>query len=95
MRLPSVLSRVSNLNGKIFEPVGPASSSGKRARELEGDFTRFDDVMNHDVARLFKENDAKQQDANTRSITLSGAVTIENICFGYNRLEKPLINDFL
>lgn len=63
--------------------IGMASTLPK----IKGDFARIDDVLNHEIDRRYLKDSAKPE------ATLRGEVRLEQVCFGYAKLEDPLIRD--
>jgi len=58
-------------------------------QETRTSMERIEDVMHYDIDEL---NPVDDEDVTDES--LSGAVKIEHLTFGYSRLEEPLIKDF-
>ncbi|WP_431191382.1 NHLP family bacteriocin export ABC transporter peptidase/permease/ATPase subunit [Funiculus sociatus] len=74
-------------------PVNNLVSFGSTLQEMEGNLIRLDDVLDNPVdpqveSRSHKDNETIQ------SSRLQGYVELENITFGYSRLEAPLIENF-
>ena len=74
-------------------PVNNLVSFGSILQEMEGNLIRLDDVLDNPVdpqveSRSHKDNETLQ------SSRLQGYVELENITFGYSRLEAPLIENF-
>jgi ATP-binding cassette subfamily C protein len=74
-------------------PVNNLVSFGSTLQEMEGNLIRLDDVLDNPVdpqveSRSHKDNEIIQ------SSCLQGYVELENITFGYSRLEAPLIENF-
>jgi NHLM bacteriocin system ABC transporter peptidase/ATP-binding protein len=59
-------------------------------QKLQTDVEKLDDVFNYPRSSVFSD----QENGKYRNARLSGNVVVQNITFGYNRLEKPLITDF-
>jgi ATP-binding cassette subfamily C protein len=74
-------------------PVNNLVSFGSTLQEMEGNLIRLDDVLDNPVdpqveSRSHKDNETVQ------SSRLQGYIKLENITFGYSRLEAPLIENF-
>jgi NHLM bacteriocin system ABC transporter peptidase/ATP-binding protein len=74
------------------DPVARVLGLGQRFQELHADVVRLDDVLRH------KEDpgvdSALPLDAPGAPHRLDGYLELNNITFGYSRLEKPLIDGF-
>jgi NHLM bacteriocin system ABC transporter peptidase/ATP-binding protein len=85
-------SLVASFNAPIQRMV----EVGGRVQEINADLTRLDDVMAYERDKPFR-NDVDHPlpiPAFTARTRLDGRVMLENISFGYSRLEPPLIEGF-
>ncbi|MBN2007795.1 NHLP family bacteriocin export ABC transporter peptidase/permease/ATPase subunit [candidate division KSB1 bacterium] len=73
-------------------PVAKMVKLGSVLQDAEGDMNRLDDVLRYKTDEQFKTEDTNEVDEEL--IKLSGVVELENVTFGYSRLEKPLIENF-
>jgi len=74
-------------------PFSTVLSLGAQVQELEGSVQRLDDVLNHEPDRqLSRSEDLPITD--DMPAKLNGHLVIENVSFGYNRFDKPLLQDF-
>lgn len=85
-----------SLMTSFMTPVNNLVSLGSELQELEGDMNRLDDVLKYPIDGDF---DADKEDldhklTNRLQEKLSGYVEINNLTFGYSRLEAPLIENF-
>ncbi|MDP7564186.1 MAG: NHLP family bacteriocin export ABC transporter peptidase/permease/ATPase subunit [Arenicellales bacterium] len=75
-------------------PVGALVSLGAEIQELEGDLRRLDDVLDAsldvEAPSGFEQEPEEAQDR--WPLTLKGAVTVDNVNFGYSPLEPPLFD---
>jgi NHLM bacteriocin system ABC transporter peptidase/ATP-binding protein len=72
-------------------PVNRVMALGQRLQEIQGDLNRLDDVLHYQSDLRF---DSVAQAFPNISGQLEGEVELENITFGYNRLQAPLIENF-
>jgi ATP-binding cassette, subfamily C, bacterial len=81
------------LMGSFLGPVNSLVNFGSTLQELEGDLTRLDDVLQNPI-----DPEADRKDTAYRidrdSFCLQGYVELDNITFGYSRLDGPLIENF-
>ncbi|MFA7577936.1 MAG: ATP-binding cassette domain-containing protein, partial [Candidatus Muiribacteriota bacterium] len=75
----------------FLEPVKNIMVSSAQYQELEGDMNRLDDVLNYKTDELAGQLEV---DYSINKAKLEGNLTLENINFGYNLLEPPLIENF-
>ncbi len=90
-------------------PIDDFVRLGDVIQRLSGDMKRLDDVTNYKIDHVFDNEethapahaagaDGAQASAGAAPPKhvrrLAGFVALENICFGYNRLDEPLIKDF-
>ncbi len=81
------------LMGSFLGPVNSLVSFSSTLQELEGDLNRLDDVLQNPI-----DPEADRKDTGYRidqdSFRLQGDVVIDNLTFGYSRLDGPLIENF-
>ncbi|MCM2577205.1 NHLP family bacteriocin export ABC transporter peptidase/permease/ATPase subunit [Streptomyces sp. MTZ3.1] len=70
-------------------PITRLNGVAGRIQDFAADVARLKDVESFPVDALYTR---REPDASTRR--LKGHVTLENITFGYNPLDKPLLTDF-
>jgi NHLM bacteriocin system ABC transporter peptidase/ATP-binding protein len=77
-------------------PIQRLVEVGGRVQEINADLARLDDVMAYERDHPFRNevDGAPTSPAPTSGARLDGRVTLENIAFGYNRLDPPLIEGF-
>ena len=88
------LGSIMTFQGFLSGFVSPAMtlvSAGQTIQEMRTDMERVEDVMQYPTDPAFTDTPL-EQDADYSK--LSGEVELKNICFGYSRLGKPLIEDF-
>jgi ATP-binding cassette subfamily C protein len=81
----------------FLRPVGTMVGLGKTMQELQGDMARLDDVLAHPPDKDPDDDvDITTGDGkpSRESLRLQGRVEIQNMSFGYNPNEPPLIEDF-
>lgn len=86
-----MLVAFQSLMGSFTQPVNSLMGMMNSFQEATGDLTRLDDVLNYPMERKF--TDAKTE-AEPTSGMLAGHLELRDICFGYSRLEPPLIENF-
>lgn len=88
-----MLVAYQSLMESFIKPLNTFVSFGGMIQELEADMNRLDDVLEYpqDVRYTREE----EPDPRTKGVVkLSGKVELRDIVFGYNPLEKPLIENF-
>lgn len=88
--------------GSFQEPVNNLVSFAGTLQELEGNIIRLDDVLNNPTDPLLDNRDKlllAPQENNSKtnkviSARLQGYIELENLTFGYSRLDAPLIENF-
>lgn len=84
----------SVLMGAFLKPVNDLVNLGSKIQDFEGQLERIDDVLNYPKEIMFQNVQEDSKKSNLELTKLTGAVEIKNLTFGYNPLEKPLIEDF-
>ena len=85
-----------SLMGNFMNPIGKLTSMGMKIKQLKGDMARLDDVHKYAVDQFNdpeRDEDIESADPSTFR-KLEGRIEVKNLSFGYNVLEKPLIEDF-
>ena len=88
-------------------PVNQLVNLGGSLQDMQGMLTRLDDVLKHptdttitdgiqddEEAFKSKQPDQPSRAASPAAHTLTGKLTLKDICFGYSPLDPPLIKDF-
>jgi len=88
-----MLVAFQSLMSSFTAPVANLVSLGSTLQELEGDMGRLDDVLRYQRDPQV-ERDQDQELGEADVIKLEGHVELDNVTFGYSRLEKPLIENF-
>jgi len=85
-----------SLMGNFMSPVRGLTQMGMKIKNLKSDMERLDDVHKYATDDLSDpERDLAIENVNADDFRkLEGYVQIKNLSFGYNVLEKPLIEDF-
>jgi ATP-binding cassette, subfamily C, bacterial len=81
------------LMGSFLGPVNSLVNFGSTLQELEGDLNRLDDVLQNPTDPEADRKDTAYRIA-VDSFRLQGYVALNNITFGYSRLDGPLIENF-
>jgi ATP-binding cassette, subfamily C, bacterial len=76
------------------QPVNRLVRFGSTLQDLQGNLQRLDDVLSNPIDSQLQPpaNDAAQPSVSRHR--LQGYIKLENITFGYNPLESPLIENF-
>jgi NHLM bacteriocin system ABC transporter peptidase/ATP-binding protein len=84
-------------------PLNGLLNLGSSLQMVEGEMNRLDDVLHAPVAAEFAVNgsgdhaavkESLRSSAPNAHVKLAGQLALRNITFGYNRLDRPLIEDF-
>ena len=78
------------LMASFMEPVNRMIDLGGTLQEIQGDLTRLDDVSNY--PRIAEPVSSGQ--ANAMVQKLEGHLELQNVTFGYSKLENPLLSGF-
>lgn len=81
------------LMGSFLAPVNSLVNFGSTLQELEGDLNRLDDVLQNPTDPEANRKDTAYR-VDVDSFRLQGYVELNNVNFGYSRLDGPLIEDF-
>lgn len=87
-----MLVAYQTLAASFVAPLSGLVMFGSSLQELEADMNRLDDVLQYPPDKQYtREID---QAAVPRVLKLSGEVELKDVTFGYNPLDKPLIEGF-
>ncbi len=81
------------LMSSFNSPFSTVLSLGAQVQELEGSVQRLDDVLNHEPDPQLSRSESLPVLADAPA-KLTGHLVIEKVSFGYNRFDKPLLEDF-
>ena len=73
----------------FMSPATSLINAGQSMQEMITQMERVDDVMSYKEDKCFDPKEKTQEYEK-----LSGAIELNNVTFGYSRLDKPLISDF-
>ena len=76
------------------KPVNELVIFGSTLQNTWGDIIQLDDVLRHDPDPLVDNDSLLEAVPENKPLKLKGRLVINNLCFGYSRLEPPLINNF-
>lgn len=86
------------LQASINAPLANLMSTGLQLQNLRGVIDQVEDVVRHPIADEFERDaaDPVRSQASTLGTVnrLSGHVVLKDLTFGYNPLDKPLIENF-
>jgi len=97
-----MLVAYQSLMAGFLGPIDSLINFGSLLQDLEADLNRLDDVLQNSVDPEVERGpeESKGEGGKTFSLPqspitgLQGYVELQNITFGYSRVEKPLIEDF-
>ncbi len=86
-----MLVAFQSLMNSFLAPVNSLLDLGSEIQEMRGDLERVDDVLKYP----FKKStaDTTEQSVDEDKVFLRGDIRLENVTFGYNVLEPPLLED--
>jgi ATP-binding cassette subfamily C protein len=73
-------------------PVATLVALGGRLQTLEGDLSRVDDVLQHEIDAQYEDNERRARAEVAPKLV--GRVEVRGATFGYNRVAPPLMRDF-
>ncbi len=86
------------LQGAINAPLGSVMGTALQLQSLRGVIDQVEDVIRHPIADEFERDAASGTRAQATTLgsvnRLSGHVELKGLTFGYNPLDKPLIENF-
>ncbi len=88
-----MLVAIQSLAASFLLPLANLTNFVSSLQELSGNMMRLDDVQNHKEAFIFSAVPETPESTEVNQ-KLTGAVELQNISFGYNVLEEPLIKNF-
>jgi NHLM bacteriocin system ABC transporter peptidase/ATP-binding protein len=88
-----LLVAFQSLMASFLEPVAGLLNMGSVIQNLEGDINRLDDVYHYPEDKML-ESEKISYESYEQKQKLEGTIEVKNISFGYNVLEKPLIENF-
>ena len=88
-----MLVAFQSLMGSFAGPINNLMGLATKFQEASADLTRLDDVLRHPVDERFNQATAAQANAKLDG-KLQGYLEIDQLSFGYSRLDAPLIEGF-
>jgi ATP-binding cassette subfamily C protein len=98
-----MLVAYQSLMAGFLGPIDSLINFGSLLQDLEADLNRLDDVLQNSVDPEVERGPEESQGEGGKTFSLQqspitlglqGYVELQNITFGYSRVEKPLIEDF-
>lgn len=99
-----MLVAFQGLVGSFEAPVSSLLNFGSTLQELEGNLIRLDDVLDNPTDTSVAQRNLVDDHENNKNIhplssskslpRLQGYVELQNLAFGYSRLDPPLIENF-
>ena len=86
-----------SLLANFMNPISKLTQMGMKIKQLKADMSRLDDVFKYEADKFSDPTrDADLEDAEDTACfrKLEGYIEIKDLSFGYNVLEKPLIQGF-
>lgn len=87
-----MLVAFQSLMASFMAPVTAVVGLGAQLQEVEGEMNRLDDVLKYPIDQ--ESVDGPEKTAPAAGEKLEGYLEINQLTFGYNNLEPPLIVDF-
>ena len=78
----------------LFEPINQLSVLAGSLQDAGASMRRLDDVLTHEVETEAKGLMADQDTVLMEASSVSGALELDNITFGYSSLGEPLLKNF-
>jgi ATP-binding cassette, subfamily C, bacterial len=91
-----MLIAYQTLTQEFLKPVNNLVNFGSTLQELEADLNRLDDVLQNPIDQEAEQSTTQensQQTINNNSFQLQGYIELQNISFGYSRMDSPLIDN--
>jgi ATP-binding cassette, subfamily C, bacterial len=76
------------------QPVDSLVSFGRTLQELDGNLIRLDDVLDNPTDPQLEQRGRTENGQTSLTPKLQGHLELQNLTFGYSRLEAPLIENF-
>jgi NHLM bacteriocin system ABC transporter peptidase/ATP-binding protein len=86
-----MLVAFQSLMSSFTAPVQNLVNLASNLQEVEGQMNRLDDVLSYRIDPRTETKPGEVKDSRTK---LNGHVALEEVTFGYSRLDKPLIDGF-
>lgn len=87
-----MLVAFQSLMASFMAPVNKMVELGSKLQEVDGEMRRLDDVLKYPMDQ--EPAQSNREDPAYTGEKLKGYVALNQVTFGYNRLEPPLIQDF-
>jgi len=88
-----MLIAFQGLMATFVEPVNKMIDLGDKFQQAQGDLTRLDDVLNCPIDPAI-ESEWRAAGLDSSSEKLEGYLELNDVTFGYSRLDPPLIKNF-
>lgn len=89
-----MLVAFQSLVASFTEPAGRLASLSNKIQEVDGDMKRLDDVMRYPLDPWATKVPLVPADGKQLKPKMEGYVSLDNISFGYNRSQYPLVESF-
>ncbi len=86
-----MLVAFQSLMASFLAPVENLLDLGSEIQEMRGDLDRVDDVLKYPYEHTV--NSGSENSESAEQVFLTGDIRLENVTFGYNVLEPPLLED--
>lgn len=86
-----MLIAFNTLLGSFMGPVNELTQFVEKLQKLKADMSRVDDILRYDEDEKYSQ---EPEDSGAENQKLSGEIELQDIAFGYSRLEKPLVEHF-
>lgn len=81
------------LMGNFMNPINNLTQMGMKLKQVQGDINRLEDVFKYKIDENVSREVSVQEEAEAYR-KLEGCIEINNLSFGYNPWDPPLIEDF-
>ncbi len=81
------------LVGSFNGPIAGIVALGGGLQQIKADIARLDDVLNYKKDKRVVHGQELPSEKDPVASKLSGEISVQNIVFGYNRLDAPLIEE--
>ena len=93
---PGMIFAFQGFLASFIAPASELISAGQTMQEMRTSMERIEDVMEYPEDSVFSESEKQNTDSEPEDgfDKLSGSLVMNNVTFGYSRLDAPLIENF-
>ena len=94
-----MLVAFSGMMQRFLTPVNNLINLGSDLQEMEGNLNRLDDVLDNPIDSLLTQENVLNKSSQAPHplasfVRIKGNIELDNITFGYSRIDPPLIENF-